>query len=197
MKILGCSENLQSQPRGQLKSLRTIAPDPRRWSGWQGPAADARRAGGAGCEDSALTRRAGGPRALHFPARQLSSLCCLDDITVTTSPTTTTISLNTLHAVFLVLCSGKLGSMDDAFGFSSLLTPMVESQRGHPHDRDGATAATTGFAVAATAGSHACCAASILAVPLAGRRADDAHSHRPTVPTVRPNFYSNRRRNFK
>ena len=62
----------------------------------------------------------------HFPARQLSSLCCPDDITVTTTATTTTVSLNTLHAVFLVLCSGKLGSMDDAFGFSSLLTPMVD-----------------------------------------------------------------------
>ena len=64
--IFRCSKNSQSQPRGQLKSLRTIAPDPRRWSGCQGPAADAHRAGGAGCEDSALTRRAGGPRAQGY-----------------------------------------------------------------------------------------------------------------------------------
>ena len=76
MKMMHRCENLQSQPRGRLKSLRTIAPDPRRWSGWQGPAAHARRAGGAGCEDSALTRRAGGPRAQGYErvVRQRRSL---------------------------------------------------------------------------------------------------------------------------
>ena len=76
LQIFRCCENSHSQPRGPLKWTPPNCPDPRRWSGCQGPAAHARRAGGAGCEDSALTWRAGGPRAQGYErvVRQRRSL---------------------------------------------------------------------------------------------------------------------------
>ena len=60
-----------------------------------------------------------------YPASQLCKFL-QDDIKIYARGDTTVIEIYTLHAVFLLLCSGKLGSMEDAFGFSSLLTPMVQ-----------------------------------------------------------------------
>eukprot|EP01043_Picozoa_sp_COSAG02_P015411 COSAG02_NODE_657_length_18797_cov_34.071238_15_plen_145_part_00 len=80
MKFSNAMKKCSTEPRGRLKSLRTIAPDPRRWPGCRGPAADARRAGGAGCGDSSLKWRAGGPRRAPWPAALQSATItsCVD-----------------------------------------------------------------------------------------------------------------------
>jgi hypothetical protein len=51
---------------------------------------------------------------------------CEGDITITLNRSgTVKIKLNTLHAVHLINCAGKLGELSDFSGFASLLAPTV------------------------------------------------------------------------